>query len=79
MLAIKPRVFISFAREDVAFAEVIHAGLIQGNYNTFFDSRSMRVGDVFPEKIVTALKRSDGGILIGSPFSVKSVWCKVEA
>jgi uncharacterized protein YjbI with pentapeptide repeats len=79
MLAFKPRLFISYAREDEAFAGSLNAALNQAGYHTFFDKSTIKIGDVFPEKIIHALKHTDACILIISPFSVQSEWCKLEA
>lgn len=79
MFAFKPRLFISYAHEDLAFANTIHAALDQSKYDTFLDKRKIKIGDVFPSKIVRAIKRSDACILIISPYAVQSEWCKLEA
>ncbi|RFM32549.1 toll/interleukin-1 receptor domain-containing protein [Chitinophaga silvisoli] len=79
MFALRPRLFISYAREDEAFARTLNAALNQAGYHTFFDKSTIKIGDVFPEKIIRALKRTDACILIMSPYSVQSEWCKLES
>jgi uncharacterized protein YjbI with pentapeptide repeats len=77
MSIIKPRIFISYAREDMAIAEAINSHL-QTSYKTFFDKKSILIGDPFPEKILLHIKKCDGCITIISPSSVVSEWCKLE-
>ncbi|HYC28080.1 MAG TPA: toll/interleukin-1 receptor domain-containing protein, partial [Chitinophagaceae bacterium] len=77
MSAIKPRLFISYAREDEAIAEAVNAHL-QKDYKTFFDKKNILIGDLFPEKIRQHIKKCDGCIAIISPSSVASEWCKLE-
>jgi hypothetical protein len=77
MSAIKPRLFISYAREDMAIAEAINSHLHAG-FKTFFDKKSILIGDPFPEKIRLNIKKCDGCIAVISPSSVVSEWCKLE-
>ncbi len=75
----KPRIFISYSREDFKFATAIKESLLKKNYVVFFDEESIEIGDVFPKRIVSELKKTDGIIIIVSDFSIKSEWCKLES
>jgi uncharacterized protein YjbI with pentapeptide repeats len=74
----KPRLFISYARQDVEIAGSINSSLLDEGYTTFFDTKSILVGDVFPDKIANNLKKCDGCLAIISAASIKSEWCKLE-
>jgi hypothetical protein len=79
MVILKPRLFISYAHEDFDFATALVDALGGHHYSIFFDKQSIRLGDLFPQRIVTAIRRSDACILIISRHSTKSEWCKLEA
>ena len=79
VISIKPRLFISYSRQDVKIASSINSSLSEDGFITFFDTKSILVGDIFPDKIVKNLKKCDGFIAIISAASVKSEWCKLEA
>ena len=79
MFDITPRLFISYAREDIEFARSLNIALLKAGYQVFFDESSILVGDVFPERIVSELKRSDGCIVLITDSWAKSEWCKLEA
>jgi|SRR6185436_13939586 len=78
-LKITPRLFISYAIEDKTLAESLNAALLLSCYQTFFDKKSIQIGDVFPERIISAIKKCDGILIIVSSDSIKSEWCKLEA
>jgi uncharacterized protein YjbI with pentapeptide repeats len=79
MFYITPRLFISYAREDIEFARSLNIALSEAGYKVFFDESSILVGDVFPEKIISELKNADGCIVLITGSWVKSEWCKLEA
>lgn len=78
LINIKPKLFISYARQDSAIAGSINESLLDDGYKTFFDTKSLLVGEIFPDKIVIHLKKCDGCIAIVSGASIKSEWCKLE-
>jgi uncharacterized protein YjbI with pentapeptide repeats len=79
MLDITPRLFISYSREDIEFARSLNIALSKAGYKVFFDESSILVGDVFPERIVSELKKCDGCIVLITDSWAKSEWCKLEA
>lgn len=78
LLTIRPLLFISYSREDVEIAQAVNDSLLRENYLTFFDKKSILLGETFPEKITASLKKCDGCIAIISNNSIKSEWCKLE-
>lgn len=79
MFNIRPRIFISYAREDVEFARLLTKGLTKAGYTVFFDESSILIGDIFPERIVSELKKADGCIVLITDHWANSEWCKLEA
>lgn len=75
----KPRIFISYSREDSVFAIAIKETLLKKKYSVFFDEDAIEIGDVFPERIISEIKKADGIIIIVSDSSIKSEWCKLES
>ena len=75
----RTRLFISYSRQDAELAAVINKVLTDKGFMTFFDVNSIQLGEIFPERIITSIKKCDGCILIISADSVKSEWCKLEA
>lgn len=77
MFIVRPRLFISYAREDIAYAEALHEHL-QAAYTVFFDKKKILIGDPFPEQIRKHIRQCDGCIALISPDSIVSEWCKLE-
>src|SRR5688572_12810888 len=79
MFAIKPRLFISYAREDIEFARILNKALSTSGFQVFFDESSILIGDIFPDRIINELKKADGCIVLITDSWAKSEWCKLEA
>lgn len=78
IIKIKPRIFISYAREDDFIAEFIYEHLRDDGYEPFMDKEKILAGDLFAKTILSELKRCDSIITVISPDSVKSEWCEFE-
>lgn len=78
IIQIKPRIFISYAREDIALADFIYHRLQTDGYDPFMDKEKILAGDLFAKKILSELKQCDSIITFISPDSVKSEWCEFE-
>jgi uncharacterized protein YjbI with pentapeptide repeats len=79
MFDITPRLFISYAREDIEFARSLNKALANAGFQVFFDESSILIGDIFPDRIINELKKADGCIVLVTDYWVKSEWCKLEA
>ncbi len=67
------KVFLSYAREDSAVAEKIFLGLQRRGLKIWKDDKSLRIGDVFDNKIKQAIKESDFAITLLSSKSVSKI------
>lgn len=67
------KVFLSYAKEDGVVAEKIFLGLQRRGLKIWKDDKSLRVGDVFDNKITHAIKESDFAIILLSSKSVSKI------
>ncbi len=74
----KPRVFISYAREDAATAEWLFEELIGMGFTVYLDTRGTLAGEQFLSVIVEHLRRSDAVLALISEHSSSSAWCQAE-
>ena len=74
----KPKVFISYAREDSRFVEKLTRDLVRDGFDVRRDLERLRGGDSFPAKIADAIKDSDFFLLVVSRSSNKSDWVRDE-
>jgi TIR domain len=73
-----PHVFICHSSDDKDFARKLATDLVTEGYRVWFDEWEIMVGDSLYEKIQAALKSSNWFIVVLSPSSVNSNWCKRE-
>lgn len=78
LISIKPRIFISYAREEEALAGFIYKRLSDDRYEPFMDTEKILAGDLFAKKILSELKQCDGVVTVISSDSVRSEWCEFE-
>jgi len=71
-------VFISYSHTDKEFAEGLAFNLIANNANVWLDKWELNVGDSLIDKIQGAIKSASALIVILSPASAESEWCKKE-
>ena len=74
----KPRVFISYAREDAAVAEWLFEELSKMGFTVYLDTRGTLAGERFLAVIVDHLRRCDAVLALVSEHSSSSEWCQVE-
>jgi len=73
-----PDVFVSYAHEDKPFAHRVAAGLEEEGCRVWVDDFELRVGDSLTERISQAAVSADFAVVLVSPASVESKWCKRE-
>ena len=72
------RVFLSYAREDIAAARAFAAALERGGHEVWWDHR-LRAGSRFSWDIDAALKGAEAVVVLWSKSSVESAWVQDEA
>jgi formylglycine-generating enzyme required for sulfatase activity len=70
--------FISYAREDVEFAQKLNADLQRHGVTTWIDEFGIRSGEDWPNRIATAIEGCQAVLVILSPDSVASKWVQRE-
>jgi hypothetical protein len=65
-----PKVFISYAREDLKFAEKVANTLGANGFDVWFDQTSLRTGDRWEDEIEKAMDDSDYVVILLSKNSV---------
>jgi len=74
----KPKVFVSYAREDSEFVDRLVRDLERDGFEPWIDRGRMRGGDAFPEEIARAIRDVDFFLIVVSPSSNKSRWVQDE-
>jgi uncharacterized protein YjbI with pentapeptide repeats len=74
----KPKIFISYAREDVALAMFLFQELGKKGFDIYLDKEKTLAGEQFLAVIVSHLRRCDAVLALLSEHSVKSEWCQAE-
>lgn len=77
-MLLKPKIFISYSREQFHLATIFKKELENKGYSVFIDTQGIKVGDPFPQKIEEALRKCNAVILLISNASISSEWCKYE-
>ena len=72
------RIFLSYAREDRAFAERLARVLEQAGYEVWWD-RHIDGGEEFAAEIEAELDKANAVVVLWSKNSVKSRWVRDEA
>ena len=73
------RVFISYSREDAAFAHLISDFLQQhADVSVFLDSQVLVAGESWEEQIVGQLREADTVLVLLSEHSHRSKWVQKE-
>lgn len=74
----KPRVFISYAREDAAVATWLFTELENTGFAVYLDTRGTLAGEQFLTVIIKHLRRCDAVLALVSEHSSNSAWCQAE-
>jgi WD40 repeat protein len=71
----KPRVFISYSRVDIAFAENLLAALGACGFDTYLDTHDIAPGEPWEQRLGRLIFEADTVVFIISPESVASEHC----
>jgi TIR domain len=69
---------LSYATEDQAFAEKVHADLLLHGVSCWFAPHELKTGDKLRTQIYEAIQKNDKLLLILSEHAVKSDWVERE-
>jgi hypothetical protein len=76
--AIKASVFISYARDDAAFADRLVAALKERGFEAFIDRGDIAPGDLWSERLKSLITQAHAIVFVISPDAVESRACKDE-
>lgn len=71
-------VFISYSRDDVDFADQLHATLIIGGYDATIDRHGIHVGEDWERRLGDMIRSADTVVFLLSPSSARSAACAWE-
>ena len=71
-------VFISYSRDDVDFADQLHATLIIGGYDATIDRHGIHVGEDWERRLGDMVRSADTVVFLLSPSSARSAACAWE-
>ena len=74
----RPRVFLSYARTDVAIAKLLCENLAASDCAVWMDERELLAGDDFVQSLKEQLDRSDAIVFLLTHQSARSGWCLTE-
>lgn len=74
----RPRIFISYAREDADVASWLLEVLEKRSFAVYMDTRGTLAGEQFLAVIVDHLRKSDAILALVSEHSAVSEWCQAE-
>ena len=74
----KLKVFISYARADLAFADALVAALERHGIDVLIDRRDLPYGEEWKPELLDFVRQSDAVVFVVSAHSVGSRWCKWE-
>lgn len=68
----RPRVFISYARSDMGFADRLEEALRARGFETFIDRRDIADLELWLKRIQTLIVKSDTVVVVLSPSAIRS-------
>jgi hypothetical protein len=74
----RPRIFMSYARENQADAKLLAESLEGLGVRVFIDTEGLLIGDKFAARLAGELEESDGLVFLHTPQSASSEWCHAE-
>jgi hypothetical protein len=74
----KTRVFISYARADMAFADRLSAALEASGYEVLIDCRNLPTLEDWRRELLVLIRKADTVIFIVSQHSIASAVCQWE-
>lgn len=75
---LRPRIFISYAREDEEAAKAVEGYLHGAGFLPFLDQHSIETGTLYQNHLETSLRRADGVVFLVSCAFAGSDWCQAE-
>ena len=76
--ASEPKLFISYAHQDLPFVDELVRHLKDQRINVWFDQGMLRLGDSFSNSVQDALEHSKYFLLVISPSYLNSAWGNFE-
>ncbi|MDR3408801.1 MAG: toll/interleukin-1 receptor domain-containing protein [Methylovirgula sp.] len=77
-LANSARIFISYSRKDLAFAERLAAALVEKTFEPFIDKTDIAPGEPWQERLAGLIASGDSVVFVVSPDSAASQICGWE-
>src|SRR5436309_10429671 len=74
----KTRVFISYARADIAFADRLPGALEARGYDVLIDRRNLPTLEDWQRELLVLIRKADSVVYIVSPRSITSATCRWE-
>jgi TIR domain len=74
----KLKVFISYARADLAFVDALVVEIERHEIEALIDRRDLPYGEQWKPELLDFVRRSDAVVFVVSPRSIASRWCKWE-
>src|SRR5689334_13791039 len=72
------KVFISYARKDISFAEHLRHALRQKGFDAYLDKHDILPGEPWQERLAKLIETADTVLFVVSPQSVESKICDWE-
>ena len=74
----KPKVFISYARKDMAFADRLVAALGARGLEVAIDRRDLPLLEEWQRELIGFIRAADAVVYLVSPAAIASKWCEWE-
>jgi hypothetical protein len=74
----RTKVFISYSRADLAFADRIVAALNERGFEPLIDRRDIKAAEKWRDRLKQMIRQSDTVVFVISPEAVASEICKEE-
>lgn len=71
-------IFVSYSHKDAAFVDRLAIRLAEERVHVWLDRLELQVGDSLTQRIEAALERAGAILVVLSPASVESDWCRRE-
>jgi hypothetical protein len=74
----RPRIFISYSRNDADLTEALKRSLEERGFEVFYDIENIRAGEDFVERLRSELRNCDAVVALLTKSSAESPWCQAE-
>src|SRR5580693_8065077 len=74
----RAKVFVSYSRKDMAFAQMLVAALAERGFDAFLDRTDIAPGEPWRERLAALIAAADTVVFVVSPDSVASEICTWE-